>query len=99
MHWRRGDGLAEFPDGVTARGAKHLGELTNQVAAGDRAVQLFIVQRNDCRVLRPAEDVDPVYAEALRAAAAAGVEVLAYGCEVDRFGVEIGHRMAVELTR
>lgn len=98
VHWRRGPGIAEFPDGVTSRGAKHLVELANQVKAGDRAVQLFIVQRSDCEVLRPAEDIDPVYAQTLRDSAAAGVEVLAYACEVSPTTVTITCPMRVELT-
>ena len=68
-HLMRTPGLAEFPDSVTARGAKHLYELSQRVRAGDRAVQLFIVQRGDCSTLSPAADLDPAYAEALRAEA------------------------------
>lgn len=97
VHWQRGPGIAEFPDGVTSRGAKHLGELTAQVAAGDRAVQLFIVQRSDCHTLRPAGDIDPVYAATLREAAAAGVEVLAYACHVTTDGITVTTPMTVEL--
>jgi len=97
VHWQRGPGIAEFPDGVTLRGAKHLVELANQVAAGERAVQLFIVQRSDCDVLRPAEDIDPVYARTLRESAAAGVEVLAYACDVSPKSVTITRPMRVEL--
>ncbi|WP_203292039.1 DNA/RNA nuclease SfsA [Maricaulis parjimensis] len=97
VHWQRGVGIAEFPDGVTSRGAKHLGELSNQVSQGDRAVQLFIVQRNDCHTLRPAEDTDPVYAQALRDAAKAGVDVLAYACDVSTDGITVTKPMTVEL--
>ncbi|WP_291845061.1 DNA/RNA nuclease SfsA [Maricaulis sp.] len=97
VHWQRGPGIAEFPDGVTARGAKHLVELAGQVAAGERAVQLFIVQRSDCDVLRPAADIDPVYARTLRESAAAGVEVLAYACDVSPAAVTITRPMRVEL--
>lgn len=97
VHWQRGPGIAEFPDGVTSRGAKHLGELSVRAAAGDRAVQLFIVQRSDCHTLRPAEDIDPVYAQALRDAAAAGVEVLAYACHVSTDGIAVTDPMTVEL--
>lgn len=97
VHWQRGIGIAEFPDGVTSRGAKHLGELSNQVADGHRAVQLFIVQRNDCHTLRPAEDTDPVYAQALRDAAQAGVDVLAYACDVSTDGIVVTTPMTVEL--
>lgn len=99
VHWMRQPGLAEFPDGVTSRGTKHLGELSARAQAGERAVQLFIAQRSDCTRLCPAEDTDPVYAAALRAAHAAGVEILAYACEVTPAGIAITHPMAVELNR
>lgn len=97
VHWMRQPGLAEFPDGVTARGAKHLNELAAKARAGERAVQLFVVQRDDCDRLRPADDLDPVYAQTLREAAAAGVEILAYACTVDTDGIEISRSMRVEL--
>ena len=96
VHWMRAPAVAEFPDGVTARGAKHLGELALKAEAGERAVQLFVVQRCDCQVLRPAEDIDPAYAEALRDAARRGVEVLAYGCEVTTDAITLAHPMRVE---
>ncbi len=82
VHLSREPGLAEFPDSVTARGAKHLKELTGVLEDGARAVMLFVVQRSDCRLFQPAEDLDPAYAEALRAAKRAGVETLCYDCEV-----------------
>jgi sugar fermentation stimulation protein A len=96
-HLMRTPGLAEFPDSVTTRGAKHLGELIRRVEAGERAVQLFIVQRPDCNALRPARDLDPGYAQALERAAAAGVEILAYGCRIDLTGVELDAPMEVVL--
>ncbi|MFQ5564579.1 MAG: DNA/RNA nuclease SfsA [Parvularculaceae bacterium] len=82
VHLVREPGLAEFPDSVTARGAKHLVELTEQANDGARAVMLFIVQRGDCRRFRPAADLDPAYAQGLAAAVAAGIEVLCYDCAV-----------------
>ncbi|MFP4518652.1 MAG: DNA/RNA nuclease SfsA [Oceanicaulis sp.] len=96
-HLMRTPGLAEFPDSVTRRGAKHLFELSERVRAGDRAVQLFIVQRGDCGKLSPADDLDPAYAEALRAAALNGVEILAYACEVTLEGVILKDPMEVAL--
>jgi len=65
-----------FPDAVTARGAKHLRELTRAVQSGDRAALVFAVLRSDAEALAPADDIDPVYGEELRRAARAGVEIL-----------------------
>jgi sugar fermentation stimulation protein A len=96
VHWMRAPGVAEFPDGVTSRGAKHLGELALKAEAGERAVQLFVVQRSDCQILRPAKDIDPTYTEALRDAARRGVEVLAYGCDVTEDAITLAHAMRVE---
>lgn len=75
VHLRRTDGLAEFPDCVTARGAKHLAELADLAAAGQAASMLYVIQREDCRRLAMAEDLDPAYAAAFRAARAAGVSM------------------------
>ena len=72
----------EFPDGVTARGAKHLVELADMVAAGHRSVMMYLVQRQDSRNFSIASDIDPVYAKGLRTAIAAGVEILCYACKL-----------------
>lgn len=97
-HLRRTGSLAEFPDSVTTRGAKHLADLSARVAAGDRAVMLFVIQRMDCDLLAPAADLDPAYAAALAAAADAGVEVLAYGCTITTEEVGIASRVPVRVA-
>ena len=87
-------GLAEFPDSVTARGTKHLGELAAMVDQGHRAVMFYLVQRTDCDRMGLAADIDPAYAAAFGAARAAGVEVLCYDTRISPEGVEIGKRVA-----
>lgn len=74
----RAAGLAEFPDTKTVRGARHLRELAKLAQTGRRAVLFYLVQRTDCDSLSVAQDIDPDYAKAYRAARSAGVEVLAY---------------------
>jgi sugar fermentation stimulation protein A len=82
VHLMRRPGLAEFPDSVTARGAKHLDELGDMVEAGHRAVMVFLVQRTDCHRLSLAADLDPAYAAAWRRAADRGVETIALACRI-----------------
>lgn len=89
-HLSRTKGLAEFPDCVAARSAKHLRELEAMVAEGDRAVVLFVVQRMDCSAFSACHELDPVFARGLDQAAAAGVEVLIYGCQMGTDGVSLG---------
>jgi sugar fermentation stimulation protein A len=95
VHFMRDKGLAEFPDSVTSRGAKHLGELADMVGEGHRAVMLFLVQRADATRLTLARDIDPVYGEAFDMAQAAGVEALAYRCAVTPEGITLERKIAV----
>jgi sugar fermentation stimulation protein A len=81
VHLLRRPGLVEFPDSVTARGARHLGELAREVAAGRRAVMLFVIQMR-AKGFAIAADLDPAYATAFRTALAAGVEAIACTCRV-----------------
>ncbi|MCO4762977.1 MAG: DNA/RNA nuclease SfsA [Myxococcales bacterium] len=80
-------GVASFPDAVTARGLKHLSELTDRVAEGDRAAMVYVVQRDDAHSFVPADHIDPAYGAGLRRAVRAGVEVVVMGCTVDADGV------------
>jgi sugar fermentation stimulation protein A len=89
VHLSRKLGLAEFPDSVTERGVKHLVELSAMVAAGHRAVMLYLIQRADAERFAFAQDIDPCYVAAYEAARSAGVEALAYGCDVKPEGIEI----------
>ncbi len=93
-----GEGLAIFPDAATARGRRHLRELAHHRAAGDRAVALFCVARADAQRLRPADEIDPAYGEALRAAVAAGVEALALGCDVTLEHVVVSRQLGMSLA-
>lgn len=82
VHLSRKLGLAEFPDSVTERGVKHLVELSRMVAAGHRAVMLYLIQRADAEAFALAHDIDPRYAGAFAEARAAGVEAIAYACDL-----------------
>lgn len=92
-HYRRDGTLAEFPDCVAARSARHLKDLAAEVAKGARAVQLFVIQRTDCDSFAACQDLDPVYARGLSDAAEAGVEVLCYRCDISPDEIRISRRI------
>ena len=93
-HFLREPGLAEFPDCVTVRGVKHLKALERRLAAGERAVMLFVVQATGVDLFDTADDIDRDYGRALREAAAKGVEVIVQGCELtpERIRIDRGMR-------
>ena len=101
VHLRRPDGphptAAEFPDAVTARGAKHLRELSSMVAAGHRAVLVYLVQRADCDHVRIAGDIDGAYADAMAAAVSAGVEAICLACRLTLSEVAADRRIPLVL--
>lgn len=86
----RTPGLAEFPDSVTARGAKHLAELAKMVGDGHRAIMFYLVQRTDCSAFTLASDIDPAYQAAFDHAMSAGVTVLAQSCRISPQGIALG---------
>lgn len=81
------DGWAEFPDSVTARGTKHLQELTSAAQAGRPAAMLYLLARDDMARIRVAADIDPAYAHAFDVARAAGVRMLGLGTQITLQGV------------
>ncbi|KZY06183.1 MULTISPECIES: DNA/RNA nuclease SfsA [unclassified Sulfitobacter] len=85
----RDGALAEFPDSVTARGARHLTELGRMAAAGHRAMLIYCVQRTDCTDVTLARDIDPAYAAAWDAARAQGLETIALGTHISPQGITV----------
>ncbi len=97
VHLKRSQ-LAEFPDSVTARGAKHLEELGDMVEAGHRAVMFYLVQRPDCTAFQIAADIDPTYDTALSRALARGVETICYQCRITTEGIEVDRPLPLALN-
>jgi sugar fermentation stimulation protein A len=95
VHLMRERGLAEFPDAVTKRGAKHLAELAAMVRAGNRAIMLFLVQIGSAEKFRLARDIDPAYGTAFDLARQTGVEALAYRCALSCEGIAVAERIAI----
>ena len=95
---REGD-KALFPDAVSARGAKHLAELSAEVKKGNRGVMFYLVQREDCHTFAPAIEIDPFYASELQKSIKAGVEVLAYSCRLDpKDGIILSAKLPVDIN-
>ena len=92
-----GDGIAMFPDAPTTRGVKHLNTLIQVATEGHRAGVIFVIQRSDARCLTPHDESDPEFGAALRAASRAGVDVLAYGCQVSPQEIRLAHPIPVNL--
>ncbi len=97
VHLMRKAGLAEFPDSVTSRGAKHLDELGDMVEEGHRAVMVYLVQRQDATRFTLAEDIDPTYAEAFAVAMERGVEAIAYRCKMTPEEIVIDKKIPVKV--
>jgi sugar fermentation stimulation protein A len=95
VHLMRAAGLAEFPDSVTARGAKHLDELAAMVAQGQRAVMVFLVQIGSADRMALARDIDPRYAAAFDRARSLGVEAVAYRCVISMDGITVAGALPV----
>jgi sugar fermentation stimulation protein A len=95
VHLMRKPRLAEFPDSVTQRGARHLDELAVAVVGGARAIMLFVIQIPSADRFTVARDVDPVYAAAFARARAKGVEMLAWRCDVSLEGIDIAEPIPV----
>ena len=93
---REGD-AAKFPDSVTVRGTKHLRELMDMAAEGHRAVMVYLVQRSDCMRFGMAEEIDPTYANTVREASKAGVELLCYECDLSEAGITVAGTLPIEI--
>src|SRR3984893_771166 len=95
VHLMRPTGLAEFPDSVTARGAKHLDERAAMVVQGHRAMMVYLVQIGSADRMALARDIDPGYAAAFDRARSLGVEAVAYRCVISRDGITVAGALPV----
>ena len=83
------DGIARFPDAITARGVKHLFELERLCLEGHQCVMFYFVQRMDARGFQPADHIDPGYGVALRQVLKSGVQVIVYDVDLDLKGIRL----------
>jgi len=92
------NGSCRFPDAPTIRGRKHLEELEKAVEEGFVSYVVFVLQMKGVVSFRPNDEMDPAFGKALRSAAAAGVVVLAYDCDVTESTLTVSGPVPVELT-
>jgi sugar fermentation stimulation protein A len=91
-------GIAYFPDAVTARGLKHLHELQQQVKEGHRCVMFYLIQRTDAHLFKPADLVDLEYGKALRTAVQHGVEIMAWDVKIDLKKIDLHRPVPYDLS-
>ena len=93
----RNKGLAEFPDAVTSRGLKHIKELLRASKQGYEIYLLYIIQREDCKELKIAKDIDPEYHEFLIKAVKKKLNVLCYDCKFSTKGIKLNRRIKFKI--
>lgn len=91
------DDVASFPDAVTSRGLKHLGELRKLMDKKTRCAMVFLIQRMDATVFRPAYQIDPEYSNALKESVRGGVEIHAYDVKIDLKGISVNKPVSIDL--
>jgi sugar fermentation stimulation protein A len=90
------NGTGLFPDAPTVRGTAHVRLLGQLAARGQsRTALVFIVGRNDARIVRAHREMDPVFADALEEARQRGLDVMGYRLAAGPFGVDLGEELDV----
>jgi sugar fermentation stimulation protein A len=89
--------LAEFPDAVTSRGLKHINELLKASNMGYKIFILYLIQRNDCKLFKIAEDVDPEYSNSLVKAVKKKLNILCYDCKFSSKGIKLNQKVKFKI--
>ena len=89
--------LAEFPDTVTSRGAKHIDELIKAKIKGYDVYLIFVIQRDDCNQFSIARDIDPNYADLLSKAIKKKLNILCYDCKFSPKGIKLNKRIKIKI--
>ena len=92
----RKEKIAEFPDAITSRGTKHLKELINAKKKGFRSYILYLIQREDCRSFKIAEDIDQEYKITFNEALKNGVRMLCYDCKLSNEEIKLNNQINYE---
>ena len=92
------EGTAKFPDAVTTRGQKHIDELVELLEQGHSCEFVFVVQRQDAKVFKPADEIDPVYGRKLREAKKKGLKITALACKMKKNEVQIDPETKIKVV-
>jgi len=92
----RKEKIAEFPDAITSRGTKHLKELINAKKKGFGSYILYLIQREDCRSFKIAEDIDREYKITFNEALKNGVRMLCYDCKLSNEEIKLNNQINYE---
>ena len=93
----RSKNLAEFPDAVTSRGLKHINELIVAKKRGFDIYLAFVIQREDCRKFKIADDIDPKYKKLLTLALKNNLKVLCYDCKFSTKGIKLNKKIKFKI--
>ncbi len=93
----RKNNISEFPDSVTSRGRKHLVHLQDAIKQGYESYLLFLIQREDAKILKIANDIDSEYFEEIKKAKKNGVKIIAYSCKVKENEISITKNIKVKM--
>ena len=89
--------IAEFPDAITSRGAKHIEELIKGSKKGYEVYIAFIIQREDCNQFAIASDIDPEYSELLSKAVKKKLNILCYDCKFSSKGIKLNKKIKFKI--
>ena len=93
----RKKGLAEFPDAITSRGLKHINELIKASDKGFKIFILYLIQREDCKFFKIAEDIDAKYSDSLSKAIKKKLNVLCYDCKFSSKGIKLNRKIKFKI--
>ena len=89
--------VAEFPDAVTSRGLKHIEELVKASKKGYKIYILYLIQRNDCKIFKIANDIDPKYSDSLLKAVKKNLNILCFDCKFSSKGIKLNQKVKFKI--
>ena len=89
--------VAEFPDAVTSRGLKHIEELVKASKKGYKIYILYLIQRNDCKIFKIANDIDPKYSDSLLKAVKKNLNILCFDCKFSSKGIKLNQKVKIKI--